>query len=152
MDYRHAGVQHNESTLDVDAERGGRVPATLDTDLVQFGGKAFCGLRAGTCYKDRPASLLVGTRDTLQCRALPGPCLTNDDNEPLIGTRDSDCSLLLTRKLTAALRNPSREKFHLGAHERLIDHLSANVRELADAPQGLALERAMHRRGLPAVS
>jgi hypothetical protein len=109
MDHRHPGIQHNESAFDVDAERGRRIPATLDTNLVQLGGEALRGLRAGTCYKDVPPGLLVSARDTLKRRALTGPRLTDHDHEPLIGTRDPDRSLLLTRKLTTTRRNPGRE-------------------------------------------
>jgi hypothetical protein len=151
MDHGHPRIEDNESAFDVDAERGRGVPAPFDADFVEFGGEAFRGLRPCTRYKDRPSGLLVCARDTLQRRALPGPCLPDHDNEPLVRTGDPDRSLLLTRKLTAALRNPSLEKPHLGGHERWTDRLAANLRELADAPQRLALERTMHRGRLPAI-
>jgi hypothetical protein len=105
MDHSHAGVQHDETAFYVYAERGRRVPATLDTDLAQLGGEALRGLRSGTSYKDCSAGLLVGARDALQRGALAGPCLTDDDDESLRGTRDPDGSLLLAGKLTAARRN-----------------------------------------------
>jgi hypothetical protein len=151
MDHRHPGVQHNETALNVDAERGRRIAATLDTNLVEFTGESFRGLRTSTGYKDRPAGPLVGARDTLKRSALPRPRLTDHDNEPPIGARHPDRSLLLTRKLTTTRLNPSRKQLNLGSDEHVVDRLAANRRKLADAPQRLALKRAMHSGRLPTI-
>ena len=151
MDDRHPGVQHNETALDVHAERGRRIAATLNTHLTQLCGEPLRSLRPRTCYKDGPPGLLVRARDTLQRSALPCSCLTDHDDQPLLRTRHPDRTLLLSRERTATLRDGGGKQSDLAGDERVVDNFATDRRELVGATQRRALERAMLARCLPSI-